>query len=871
MAPPKQIKKRKNNAPTPFWQTLLHALENATDAQKLGVDSPLAAPYLLGSHLSQSQTTSSERGQVLKRLLLESIQQISGKNAPRYQQLLTEYYFQGHPVQMVCDSIGLGKTTFHDNRKRAISALESTLVNQLRPAIRLEVPPNTDPLVGRDAQLEQCQRALESGSSLSITGPSGSGKTAIGRYLYSKQQPAQRFWLTFRRGVNDNLDRVIFALGYFFARNGQPTLWQEVIANGIEGVDHALNLLRYAIAESGEANSTLLFCFDEVDLLEPTINADHVKIQQLLEGLSNSTNVVTIGHRALFATGAFCQLDTLTAGEIAQLLINANILLDAQQRAKLYELTRGNLHLLNLVLALYKEQKPIDSLLDELSQTPTMDFLLGYLLQRLSENECGLLMALCVYRNPAPADIWQQSGLLEGLAKVLDYRIAELDAQGGIQIVPTYRAALYTNLPDEKRHTLHAQAAQERSRRGSYTATAYHYIGAGQPENAIWLWREHRQQEINQGRGGEARILFATHISSQQLKPEARQDLALIRAELAHLEGQAEEAIKTVESVLWHTPILAVEAKTVGGNAARDLSDFEKADAYYRDALVQAEMIVETRLVQIHRGLSAVAIRQRELDTALREAQFARFEADNLEGFIHFMQYDYARAIALYDQALRTAKALDHARGIAHASINFARLHTQLGNFEQAIQHLERAEPYYQRIGNLAGETGVKINRALAHNLAGEHDRAITQLSPIASSVESIPPWQQALVAQNLAEAHLGLGEIDEAERFVRQAIAIEEEDVLADSYRTLGEIMLVRGEVGAAREHIEFSMEICRGMSEPDLYLLGYTWRALAQVNAQSQNFDEADRCWAAAIEIFEQINLPNEVEKTNAIRKRI
>ena len=73
---------------------------------------------------------------------------------------------------------------------------------------------------------------------------------------------------TFRIGVNDNLQRVLFAIGYFFAHYGHPTLWQEAVAN-LEaiGVDHALNMLRHAIAQGEESGQQWLLCFDEMQVL----------------------------------------------------------------------------------------------------------------------------------------------------------------------------------------------------------------------------------------------------------------------------------------------------------------------------------------------------------------------------------------------------------------------------------------------------------------------------------------------------------------------------------------------------------------------------------------------------------------------------
>lgn len=874
MAPPKRTKKSSNTANSPFWQTLLHALENATDAQTLGAQSPLAAPYLLGSHVTNSQASAAERGQVLQQILRLSAEQIGGKNGDRYQKLLTEYYLAGHSVQAVCDSIGLGKTTFHANRKAAISQLEPILIGRLQPAIQLEKPAQVaTTLVGREAESARCLAAIESGQSLSIVGASGTGKTTLARALYHQVcgdvDEMNGFWFTFRIGVNDNLQRLLFAIGYFFAQHGRPTLWQEAVAN-LEaiGVDHALNMLRHAVAEGEESGQAWLLCFDEVDLLEPADEPSHAEIQRLLEGLSDLVSVVTVGHQPLFATGASCLLEPLSSGAVAQIIAQTDLAIDRDARAKLYEITRGNLHLLNLVLSIYDQQTPISSLLGELAQTPTMEFLLGYILQRFGEVERGLLMALSVYRNYAPLDLWPQAEFSSALAKVIDYRIAEVDAQGGIQILPVYRRVIYANLPEGKRAVLHKQAARAHSQRGAYTVAAYHFMQAGETEAALWLWREHKQQEINQGCGGEAFALFSA-VDSALLTSEGQEVLSLIRAELAHLLSKTDLAVNTVQSMLQKTPILTVEAKLIGGNVATDQSDFGRAEALYRESLATAEQLLEAGLVQIRRGLGAVAYRQRKVDTALREAKLARFEADNLEGLIEMMRYDYDCAISFYNQALTLAEELNHTRGIARTSVNLARLHMQLGNFGRAGPYFAQAESCYRRIGNKTGEIGVKTNRAAAYSWSGEHSKAIDLLSELDLQAvdSSASSWLQALVAQNFAEAYLGLGNIDEAERWVRRAIDFEEGDVLADSYRVLGEILLARGLIDEARQYLNLSMETCQSVGEPDLYLLGYIWRSMAQVEMHVQNRKQAEEALETAKELFEQVNLPNEVEKTNQL----
>lgn len=880
---------------TPFWHTLTHALETVREPKKMGEESPLAAPYLLGNKLPTNHASADKRGRVLGRILQEAASELDGKNGRRYQKILDEYYFQGKSVRVVCDTVGLGKTTFHDNRKRAISQLESVLIETLRPAIRLETPSSVpENLIGRSKELEMCQRALTSGESLSITGPSGVGKTALGQILYHQWGSSNRFWFTISPGINDHQSSILFALGYFLSNRGQPSLWQEIVAgDGTIPTDRALQMLRYAIDELKDRGQRLIFCIDAVERLQAD-NPQHEQIRTLLDRLCQMTNVVLIGQRVPLATAAFCPLVELSQSEVGDYLSAEGIQLTAKQEARLQYAVKGNCRLLMLFASLYKqrnEQKrqddyewtdgrgtePIngsesglsnnlDRLLDKISATPTVEFMLSQILENLGQDERSLLMSLSVFRDAAPADVWHSSEKRAVLEMLLWVRLIESDNCGGVRIVPIYRRVIENNIPDEKKQTLHAHAASIYAARCQYTSAVYHYIRAEQQEHAIWLWRDNQQSEINQGRGNEARRIF-DQVSPQKLTKESAECLALIQADLSYLMGNFTQALETIRSIFWETPILSIEAGVAGGKFAAELSEFEKAQQHYQAALDDATILLHGQLAKIHKGLGWIHMRNRALSVAWREASLSRFEAENLQGILLEMQYEREQAVAHYQSALNVAQDIGYQSGIARVNVNLSMLHTMLGTFEEAEQYLDQALDAFEQLGEQASVAGIMINRALICNLSGKHHQAIEHLNATQSHLKKtrlpISPWQDALIAQGFAEAYLGLAQLDEAEQWARHAIALEEGDVLADSYRTLGEIMLARGNHDDARRHINFSIELCQQMGEPDLYLLGYAWRSLTHVEIQAGEKEVAAAARERAIEIFQAIQLVHEVEQ--------
>ena len=132
-------------------------------------------------------------------------------------------------------------------------------------------------------------------------------------------------------------------------------------------------------------------------------------------------------------------------------------------------------------------------------------------------------------------------------------------------------------------------------------------------------------------------------------------------------------------------------------------------------------------------------------------------------------------------------------------------------------------------------------------------------------SKRELPPWQHALIEQAWAEAYLGLGELDLAEQAVAKAVAAEELDILADSYRTLGEVQRERGNLADAENSIRLALQtIQEAYPSGDLYLEAYARRALGDVLVAQGREGEAEKESSAAVSLFHALNLSFEASRT-------
>ncbi|MBN1888583.1 MAG: tetratricopeptide repeat protein [Thermoflexales bacterium] len=862
----------KNPSPTlsgGFAHCLEQALEHFTDPAWLGKNSPLAAPYFLGNALAGQPgvDTCTGQGRTLQRLLREAAETLGsqGEEGLYATRLLNLSFFYPQSLLDVLHELTVSRATYYRHREEAIQRLEGAFISRVNPTLRLESPPPRAMVFGREDLVPNCLQALQGGQAVALLGPGGIGKTTLGAHLASQLAPRAVFWFTLRPGLNDQLSSLLFSLGYFLHGQGRSSLWLQLVASaGSLNPEAALSLIRYDMerpspqpSPTGGGSKPPLFCFDEIDLLRPAVVEAHTQLLAFLESLRGLAPLLFISQQPGLEVDVQHTLAGLELGAVGQMLEQAGIQLAGGDLARLQDYTRGNPRLLELFIALHRSGECLETVLQGISAAPSLEFMLNRVWQRLDKSEQALLMSLAVFRRPAPCDAWPQTAL----DKLIKRRLVQTDERGGVEILPAFRATLYELLLPENREALHRQAAAIRANRGEHTAAAYHYLKGRRPQAAIRLWYEHRVHEINQGQAEAALALFG-QLSRNQLRGSDRETLVLLRSELRKSTGEYGQARQDLRSTLWRTPILEARARRLEGDILEVSGELNGALTAYQEGLdtIEAQL---AEAAHFHKNLGWVHMRQRNMDRAWREAQLARYEATNLQGIIQDKMGRYGQAQNYYLEALALAETLRHTQGEAKTRKNLAGLAAQQGDFDQAEVHWKRAGQYYERIGDLTNLASIKANQAFMYNMAGQHQAAIRPAEEALALFEQLgQSYGRAVAAQNLAEAHLALGELEAAERFARQVIQEEETATMPDGLRVLGEIHLARGQLQAAGDLIQQSIQVAQ--RNEDAFLEAYAWRALGQVRLAEGKDEQARAALDKALELFERLELSREVSKT-------
>ena len=879
-----------------FTDHLKQALELIAKPEVLGSQSPLAAPYFLGDALRGAEPTALVRGMALCAAIGRCLVTMWGGPLPddgqimlnealseeeqggRYDCLILELNYLGQhyrPVprnqaEIYHDILHISRPTHDRHLRNAIGRLGALLLQQLRPAVRPEQPIAPPALIGREQIQQQAMNDLKARKSVGLTGPGGVGKTSLAATLTDDWISPAVFWYTFRPTFNDQLESLLFALGYFLHGQGASALWHQLVADGGRIKDSGL-ALGLALADLASLRHRPLLCFDELDFLRPLTQdqakPNHVQILEFLDSLRGHTALLMIGQRNYWESDAIYRLDGLTVAQFDDWLTSLQVAHSTRETEQLHVYTAGNPRLAELCIALYRAGG--ESLAVVLDQLPRFQALLPLWLRlerRLPPGERQVLQALSVFRSSAPADAWlEDPDTADALAQLISRRLVQSDEQGGVTLLPALAEVVYAELPVETQEEMHGQAAQIRAERGEYTAAAFHLYAAGQSEAAVELWYPQRSNEINRGQAGAALAIFS-QISQRRLTSERRKELLLLRSELHELIGEPARVIDELSSIEWTRGDPATPEAMLRLGHAQDAQGQSDAalDTY------QAGLDTVTQLLrqgaQLHVQRSLTHLRQREMQQAWKEANLARFHAETMLGVVHDQRGDYETARAHYISALATAEEADYPAGMAQSHHYLAMLAGRHGVMAEALPHFEQAIDFYERVGDRVNREYVRSNLASAYIQTGQFAEALAPAEQAMRFFEAMGnPFRTAQNASNLAEAHAELGNLEPAQRYAELVLAQEEPHSHPYALYTLGTVYKQRGDW----ERSWLSYDHCRQMAETndDTYLLAFAWRALGEVYVATQQQASADAAFAQALELFQRLNIAEEVRRTEEL----
>jgi tetratricopeptide (TPR) repeat protein len=881
-----------------FSAAVRTALEHYADPQWLGRRSPLASPYFLSGQRpgGAAVTGLRERGLLLQGVLGEAATNLwdgtlpqtraaliaavaeerarLGSKSPRYYYFLLELrYLRRHfppsafpsAVEAMPGFVDISPTRFFIHLEEAIDELGRRVLERLTPALRLERPDLVAPPIGRAATIEFALRELLAGRSVALTGAGGVGKSTVGAALLAAWPGRAVFWHTFRPGLNDDLSSLMFSLGHYAHGAGAPALWAQLLAGeGRVGPPaQALGFLRMDL-EAIAARRPLL-CFDEVDLLHTSTGdprrKQHIQVLELLESLRGVVPLLLIGQRVYVDVDVHCPLEPLPPDEARELLRCLGLEPDATTLRRVHRFTGGNPRLLELYAALRRSGDEGDDVLS-LPREPSAQPLFSRLWRRLDDEERELLGALSVFRSFAPRDVWAERDA--ALGSLIDRRLMQSDAGGGVGLLPFFRDLVREALPPEQRRRLQGEAAFIRAQRGDYTAAAYHYWQADESDAAVQVWFAHQDGEILAGQATAADEVFQ-QIEPARLDDSRRGELQVIRNRLALLAGEAERVLEGMESFHWEADE-ETTATAIGqwGYANELLGQPEQALNHFDQAIAMlSRAISEIATWHLRRGL--LYAEQIDFQAARRETQLATTDLERLQGVIDYMAGGFEPARTHFQSSLQNAEAAVDRDRIAKAHYMLAMLAGRQGRIDDARAHAETAMSHFATIGDRLQLEGMRAELAGMYLNVRQFEAVIEPAERALAFFERIKHqrWISA-ICNNLAEAYLETGQLDQARQYALRVLQLEIPRSRPYALYTLGHVHDRDGH--AAYAEVSFSEGIAVAQANNDRFIQAYLERALGALLARGDRAADAPARFEAALKLFGEMGLQHEVTETEA-----
>lgn len=880
---------------TIFSATVRAALEHISDPSWLGRHSPLATPYFLGQRPPGEAYPigERERGLLLATTIRETATEMwggplpasrdilaaaadkdraeQGIKASRYHYFLLELrYLRRHypphtfptAVETMPGYVNVSPTRFFIHLDEAIDELGERLLDRLNPALRLERPGLAHPPIGRAATVAAVLAELQAGRSAAVTGPGGVGKTTVGAAIIA-EWPGEVFWHTFHPGLNDDLNSLLFSLGHFTRSAGAPTLWAQLLAGEGRGalLAQAVGMLRMDL-ETVASRSPLL-CFDEVDLLQTAAGEprrkQHAQALEMLESLRGVAPLLLIGQRIYVDTDAHFALEPLPPPQTSELLHRLGLEPDATTLHRVQRFTGGNPRLLELFAALIHTGEDAGDIL-RLSRDPSVKPLFSRLWRRLDKEERDLLAALSVFRSFTPRDAWASGEA--SLVDLINRGLIKTDLDGGVALMPFFRELVFESLSPDMRGRLHHDAAHVRSLRGDYTAAAYHYVGAREPEAAVEVWFAHQDSEIMAGQATTADDIFRD-IKVDDLEGHRRTELRAIQNRLALLAGEVERVLDGMETFEWDVDD-ETTADVLGQWAyayeLRDQNDL--ALEKYDEAIGMLSRAI-AKIAGWHRQRGFTFTRDSNPAAARREALQAKCDIERLQGMIDYWtgQFDFAQSH--YLASLQFSMEANDITRIARSHLDLASIAGRQGRLEVAQEHAELAIAHYSEIGDRIGQESMRAELAGMYLNVRQFEAVIEPSEKALLFFERIKHdrWISA-ISTNLAEAYMETGRLADAKAMVFKVMQMEIPSARPYALYTLGHIHDREASLAHAATSFREGIEVARANGDP--FIEAYLHRALGALMARDSRPNEGLEHLETSLGLFTEMGLEHEIGLT-------
>ena len=867
-----------------YEQCLQTALKHYPDAEWLGQHSPLAQPYFLGAHLSAMPSVL-QHGRALQQAIADAWEALWDGTLPTDQKTLLDQFLaslQEHgksdkyfalalelrylrrvirPVKLSFiwdDYLHTSKAQYHRDLPEAVRRLGENLLRSVHPRLHLERPMPPTALYGRQPSADELFRVLSAGKSVNLCGMAGMGKSSLAAMLCQRWLDASFFWYTLRPRLNDRLENFLFTFAFFLHQQGASDLWQQILA------DHG-QIRNFEMAESLAIQAVkrlappLLVVMDDVDLLRPVAfdaqNQEYARFFGFLENLSQNVATLFVGQRATLPDADSIELGGIHLAALLEWLHTLGMEVQPDDLQDFLNYTAGAPRLLTLCLALIQNGTSAQEVIAQLKSQPGMGALMSRLLNQISDVERQVFAELAVFRQSAPVDAWGERQ--PALKSLFERGLVQIDLLGGGSLLPVWSDLVLAELSPEIKAELHGWAARVRAERGEYTEAAYHYWQAGYPESAIQIWYPNREHAIACGDAANASAIFNA-VAAHRLPQAEQRALALIRADLAHLNGNFEKGLRELGDPNWPASRASADAHKLRGMFLMALGDNFGALREYQAGLDDLATLTHQQ-VTLLAGRSSRFKDEGEYWHASKELKRARYLVEAAQGNLFDRQGQYMQAKQSHLLALELAKELDDKAYLAQTYTNLGAM-AALREPEEAFPYLYLARETFEKMGDRVEAQLVHNNLVVALMQAGCYLEALPLAqSAVNFALEIRHRPNTADTAVNLSEIFFNLGNFDQALHWAQVSMAQEQTAVIPYALHIIGM-------VDNAQKNFEHAESCFRAIiqdtaSEP--YIIACAWSRLGETYKLQGQTNLAQEAFHQAITLFEEQNMQNEVDK--------
>jgi ATP/maltotriose-dependent transcriptional regulator MalT len=659
----------------------------------------------------------------------------------------------------------------------------------------IELLPDISSFRGRSSDARKCNKILHETGVIAIHGVAGVGKTWLGVQLAQQQMGMNSFWFTFRAGISDKIEDIIWALGAFLAQKGESGLWRIMRDQKPYPLSVKLNQLIQSLKRF-----PCLLCFDDFQVVHNNQEINSFFAHLLAYHTKTapaSIKLLIIGFEKpeFVATDTAFELKGFSKVDVRQWLSDVGLQLSEVNETMLLKQSEGNaIYLSSFIRWATEEHRSKSAIKDYITDLSQQEQIAHYLTTRifetLSKDKKRIVQAISLMRKPVPAHVLacvlEISELSLLLQKMGSQHIIEAKVGGSYFLHSLLKTYFEATIDSHELIPIHRKLAECFNHHRDFIEAAYHFIKAHLPDNAILVVMRNIDALVNMGHAPSTLELLDT-VPEKEVPAILLADVHQVKGNLYRAIGQFVQSITEFESAeqqcsrsgnkFAQTEALCglAETQRMQGSYEATLSAYSKADE-----LAKSTDNLRSR-VQAQCGIGRVLRLTGSLQAALAAYEQAQSDSQNLsdERSKAEIAWGLGRTVILLGKNREALEHFQSAYGFslsaadtyrqAEALWGIGEVYRRIGNYPEAIKTYTSVQNLVREFGTPYGLAWTLIGIGETSRLMGNFDRA-TKVYQMAQRL-----CGDIGDKYGLAAAFLGLAEVARASQELNSAMALAE------------------------------------------------------------------------------------------------